>query len=116
MRFLTIAWRNLLRRPARTLLTMAGLAIAVAAVVALVGISEGFERTYVDLFNERQVDIVVQRGTASQNLNRTLEMEVGDKLRKIRGVNEVFPGQMDMVSFPDYDLSTVIAVGWDPES
>ena len=34
MRFTTIAWRNLLRRPTRTSLTVVGLAIAVAAVVA----------------------------------------------------------------------------------
>jgi hypothetical protein len=42
MRCLTIAAKNLRRRPFRSLLTAAGLAAAVAAIVALVGVAESF--------------------------------------------------------------------------
>jgi putative ABC transport system permease protein len=116
MRFTTIAWRNLLRRPARTLLTVVGLAIAVAAVVALVGISDGFERSYVNLLHDRQVELIVQRASGGNNLNRLLDPSLRKSLQGLPEVNEVFPSQMDVTSFPDYDLSAVITIGWEPGS
>ncbi len=114
MRLVTITWRNLFRRKARTLLTISGLAVAVLSVVALVGISEGFQRSYVDLFSERQVDIIVQHAGSSNNLNRQLDYSVGDKLRKVSGVREVLPGQMDVLSLPELDLEKVFVIGWEP--
>ncbi|HEV2970381.1 MAG TPA: ABC transporter permease [Pirellulales bacterium] len=116
MRFTTIAWRNLLRRPTRTLLTVVGLAIAVAAVVALVGISDGFERSYVNLLHDRQVELIVQRASGGNNLNRLLDPSLRKSLQGLAEVNEVFPSQMDVTSFPDYDLSAVITIGWEPGS
>jgi putative ABC transport system permease protein len=116
MRFTTIAWRNLLRRPTRTLLTVAGLGIAVAAVVALVGISDGFERSYVDLFHDRQVELIVQRASNSSNLNRQIEPSLREKIQAIPGVKEVFPGLMDVISLDEYGLTAVFVVGWEPGS
>jgi putative ABC transport system permease protein len=116
MWFLTIVWKNLLRRRVRTLLTISGLGIAVAAVVALVGIAAGFERSYIDLFNSRQVDLVVQRASTGSNLNRLLDYSVRDKIRALPGVKEVLAGQMDVVAFPERDLLAVIAIGWELDS
>lgn len=116
MHFITIAWRNLTRRPIRTLLTVVGLAIAVAAVVALVGISDGFERSYVDLFHDRGIELIVQRASTAANLNRMLDPSLRPKLQQLPGVKEVFPGVMDVLAFPDLDLTAVFAVGWEPES
>jgi len=117
MRFTTIAWRNLLRRPTRTLLTVAGLGVAVAAVVALVGIADGFERSFVDLYHDRQVELVVQRASnSSDNLNRQIDPSLRGRIQAIPGVKEVFPGLMDVISLDDYDLSAIIAVGWEPGS
>jgi putative ABC transport system permease protein len=42
MTFFTVVLRGLTCRPVRTGLTMSGIAIGIAAVVALVGISHGF--------------------------------------------------------------------------
>jgi putative ABC transport system permease protein len=116
MRFTTIAWRNLLRRPTRTLLTVAGLGVAVAAVVALVGISDGFERSFVELYHDRQVELVVQRASNSSNLNRQIDPSHRGRIQEIPGVKEVFPGLMDVISLDDYGLSAVIVVGWEPGS
>jgi putative ABC transport system permease protein len=116
MRFTTIAWRNLLRRPTRTVLTVAGLGVAVAAVVALVGIADGFERSFVDLYHDRQVDLIVQRASNSSNLNRQIDPIRRGRILEISGVKEVFPGLMDVISLEDYDLSAVIVVGWEPGS
>ena len=44
MRFLSLVLRNVLQRRLRSLLTICGVATAVAAVVALVGIARNYER------------------------------------------------------------------------
>lgn len=116
MRFSTIAWRNLLRRPTRTLLTVAGLGVAVAAVVALVGISDGFERSFIGLYQDRQVELIVQRASNSSDVNRQIDPSRRSGIQEIPGVKEVFPGLMDVISLHDYDLSAVIVVGWEPGS
>ncbi len=116
MRFTTIAWRNLLRRPMRTLLTVVGLSVAVAAVVALVGISDGFERSFVDLYHDRKVELIVQRASNLSDRSREIDPSRRGKIQKIPGVKEVFPGLMDVISLADYDLTRVIVVGWEPGS
>ena len=45
MTMVTLVLRNLLRRPARTLLTAAGVALGVGLIVALLSISTGVQRT-----------------------------------------------------------------------
>ena len=114
MRLATIIWRNLRCRPARSLLTVSGLAVAVTAVVSFVGITDGFERSYVDLCNSRRVDLIVQRGGNGQHLNRLIDYAVGDELRQLPGVRDAVPGQADVLSLPQYDLDRVIVIGWEP--
>ena len=59
MTFLSIVWRGLLRRPVRTGLTLVGIAIGIAAVVALVGMSRGFEASWETGLKARGTDVVV---------------------------------------------------------
>jgi hypothetical protein len=59
MTFFTIVVRGLLRRPVRTGLTLVGISIGIAAVVALVGISRGFEASWATGMKVRGTDIVV---------------------------------------------------------
>jgi len=114
MRLATIIWRNLLRRPARSLLTVSGLAVAVTAVVSLVGITDGFERSYIDLYNSRRVDLIVQRGGNGHNLNRLIDYSISEQLRLLPGIGDVLPGLADVPSLPQYDLDRVIVMGWEP--
>ncbi len=116
MRFLAFIWRNLLRRPVRSLLTIVGLSVAVAAVVALVGISDGFSRQFQELYEHRGIDIVVQRVGSSAELNNSLPEDFGEQIQRLPHVKEVMAGLMDVVSFPDYDLMAVIINGWPPGS
>jgi len=51
MRFLSLALKNLLRRPVRTILTTAGVALAVAVAVSLAGFNLGYRRAI-----ERSID------------------------------------------------------------
>lgn len=62
MRFVTLIVRNLLRRRARTVLTATGLAVAIAAVLDLVGIAWNFEQSFLKLFTAKGIDLVVVRG------------------------------------------------------
>jgi putative ABC transport system permease protein len=41
---LTLAWKNLIRRPIRTLLTVTGLAVALALLVSLLSFGEGYQQ------------------------------------------------------------------------
>src|SRR6266508_1695859 len=58
-RFVTWAsmvWRNLLRRPARTVLTVAGVALGVGLIVALLSLATGVERTAEQLIHVGRAD------------------------------------------------------------
>jgi putative ABC transport system permease protein len=112
----TIAAKNLWRRPFRTVLTVFGIAIAVSAVVALVGVSQALESSFLDLYLRRGGDLVVQPRGGAVELNKGVRVEVGDKIRKLPGVREVIGSLMDMVTFEDQDLFMVLVNGWETDS
>ncbi len=116
MQFLGIVWRNLMRRKMRTGLTIVGLSVAVAWVVALVGVSDGFSESFQKLYKRRDIDIVVQRVGSSTELNNALPLSLGDKIRNVPHVTDAIGGLMDVWSFPEHDLVAVIANGWPPNS
>ena len=111
----TIALTNLRRRPTRSLLTAFGLSIAVAAVVALVGVSQSLESSFLKLYNERG-DLVVQRRGGAFQLMKGIDASVGEKLRQIPNVREVIGSLMDMVAFEEQDLFMIIVNGWPSDS
>jgi len=51
-----LVWKNLLRRPARTALTAAGVGLGVALIVALLSITNGVHRTAEDLIHVGRAD------------------------------------------------------------
>ncbi|MFO0790776.1 MAG: ABC transporter permease [Pirellulales bacterium] len=110
-----IARKNLWRRPIRSGLTAIGLAVSVSAIVALVGVSESLESSFLDLYMKRGTDLVVQRRGGAVQISKGIDVKLGDRLRKIPGVNIVIAGLMDLVSFEDRDLFMVIVNGWEPE-
>jgi putative ABC transport system permease protein len=59
MTFFTVVVRGLMRRPVRTSLTLLGISIGIAAVVALVGISRGFDKSWNTGMKARGTDVVV---------------------------------------------------------
>lgn len=116
MRFFAIVWKSVFRRKARSALTVMGLAVAVAAVVALVGISDSFSRQFKELYARRGVDLVVQRVGSKTEMNNGLPASMEEQIRKLPGVAEVTGGLMDVVSFPDQNIPNVIINGWAPGS
>jgi putative ABC transport system permease protein len=75
-----LVWRNLMRRPVRTLLTAAGVALGVGLIVALLAISNGTSRTAGDLIHIGRADFgLFQSGVADATkslLPVTLEQQV----------------------------------------
>ena len=65
MTFFTVVIRGLWRRPLRTGLTLAGISIGIAAVVALVGMSRGFEKGWQVGLKARGTDIIVSNKSGS---------------------------------------------------
>ena len=59
MTFLTIVLRSLTQRPVRTGLTLVGISIGIAAVVALVGMAWGYEKGITKQLDVMNIDVVV---------------------------------------------------------
>jgi putative ABC transport system permease protein len=116
MRFVQLILMNVLQRKARSALTAIGVAIAVTAVVALVGIADGFQRSFRELYEKRGVDLMVVRAGSSERLSSSIPQQVGVQIRAIPGVRAVSPGLMDVVSFEEANLTSVPLQGWAPDS
>jgi putative ABC transport system permease protein len=104
MRFTQLIWKNLMQRRLRSALTCIGLAIAVAAMTALVGVARGYARAAVDFYAQRDVDIVVVRAGVAERMTSSLHADFADQLAKVPGVLEVAGSLTEMVSFGDGDL------------
>src|SRR4051812_17752122 len=116
MRFTTIILKNMRRRGVRTALTVLGLGIGIAAVVALLGIAWGFERSFMKLYEAKSIDLVIVKAGVSDRLTSNLDESLGDRIRKIPGVREVGGSLMDVVSFEEANLTSVLVNGWAPRS
>jgi ABC-type antimicrobial peptide transport system permease subunit len=84
-------FKNLWRRATRSVLTILGIAIGVAAVVALGAMAEGMIRNYgtaVGLNN----DLLVTQSNAIDAMYSSLDEETGPRLQAIPGVENVDPG------------------------
>ncbi len=62
MTWFGFVWKNLLRRPARTALTAAGVGLGVALIVALLSITAGVRRTAQDLIHIGRADFGLFQG------------------------------------------------------
>jgi len=85
---LRVALINITRRRLRTALTVCGIAVGIAAFVALVGFSESFEREWLRLYQSEGTDLAVVQKTF---LNTTVNEDVGDRIRALDVVAEASP-------------------------
>src|SRR5215469_15775247 len=116
MHFTSFILKSVCRRPVRSGLTTSGIAIAVAAVVTLVGISRGFETELLKVYEQHGTDLIVLRAGVAQRLTSSLDMRLGDKIARLPNVERVVPGLMDVVSFERFDLFGVTVNGWPADS
>ncbi|MBX7166289.1 MAG: ABC transporter permease [Pirellulales bacterium] len=117
MWFSTFLWLNLVRRRARSLLTALGMAIAVGTSVALLGVAEQFERSTVESFAGRGVDIVILESGILDQLSSDLQQEYEAPLRSVQGVKDVGPGLLELIDYSHSgNVVSVLVQGWVPDS
>ena len=116
MWFITFIFANLFGRPARSLLTLSGIAIAVAAVVALLGVVRGFERSLLELYQGRGIDVMVQQAGRLQMTSSVLSETLRADIESTEGVAEVYPALIEVLSLLKDDMMGVVVQGWPPDS
>ena len=116
MRFISLIHQERLAPACTHGATTLGLAIAIAAVTILVGISWNFEQSFLAIYNSKGVDLVVVHAGSSNQLSSSLDEKMADRLRQIEGVAGVAPSLVDTVGFEEQNLVSVLVDGWIPGS
>ena len=111
MTFLTVVSRGLLRRPVRTGLTLVGISIGIAAVVALVGISRGFETSWQAGMKTRGTDVVVSN-MGSALTPKPFPATVVDRITPLPHVAETCALLVDLISVEKADMMIVSSRQW----
>jgi putative ABC transport system permease protein len=116
MSFLSMILRNVFRRPLRSALTIVAMAIAIGAVVGLVGISQGFQESFLEVYRTAGVDMIVMRAGVQERLNSSLDENLAGAIAGVPGAKVVVPSLTDMISFEDANLYGVPLRGVPPGS
>src|SRR5436190_396716 len=98
MLFFEVIVKNLRRRCARSVLTILGLAIAVTATTTLWNIAWGYADSAKEFYADRGVDIVVVRAGVANRLTSSLRSDLGARLKRVPGVDDVDGSLTEMVS------------------
>lgn len=115
MRFSWIMATNLLRRPSRTLLTVLGLALSIAATAALVAVGRGYAHSKLGYYQQRGIDMIVVRAGVAERVTSSLKGRLADRLRAFPGVARVDVGLTEMVALGDSGLIGIPLRGIDPQ-
>ncbi len=97
----------------RSTLTMTGMAVAVTAVVALVGLAEGLSKSMLKLYVDRGVSLIVTRADSVSPLSVTLPVKVSEEIGKLDGVAANCPGLVDFTPIEEFGEPVGIQ-GWPP--
>jgi putative ABC transport system permease protein len=99
MRFGSFILRNLMRRRARSALTVLGVAVGVSAVVSLVSLSRGFVTIWQEASAERGTDLlVVQEAKAESTFFSTVPLGIERDLERLPGVARVTATLVDVIA------------------
>jgi putative ABC transport system permease protein len=114
MSLLSIVVKNLWRRPMRTVLTLAGIAIGISAVIALTTLAWGFEATWVNIYKARGADLVVTRITSRDPLPAPFPATAVADMARLKGVRGAAGVLSDLMSIED--APTMLVAGWQPNT
>jgi putative ABC transport system permease protein len=115
MAFVEVIAKNLLRRKLRTLLTVVGLAAAVATSTALLSSAWSFAASSAAYYSSRGVDIVVVRAGVSERITSSLSASLVGRLRELPEVAGVEGSLTEMVSLGQRALVGIPMHGLDPQ-
>jgi ABC-type antimicrobial peptide transport system permease subunit len=103
-------FKNLWRRKTRTLLTMLGVGIGVAAVVALGAMAEGFINAYTTILTSSGADIIVTQSDAADIILSAVDETVAPQLAVIPGVKQVSGVVVSMITTPEVPYFVVFGL------
>ena len=111
MTFLHVVTRGLWRRPIRTGLTLLGIAVGIAAVVTLIGMSRGFITSWTAGMKSRGTDIVVHnmRGSLTP---QPFAASTRDRIAHLPGVAATCEVLVNLMSVETAELMIVSAREW----
>ena len=118
MHFVSFIVKNLTRRPVRSGLTVLGLSVAVASVVALLGISHNVQRSVESTFERRRIDLQVIQAGKSTGLNSDFGETLVEQARQLPEVEAVAEGVVNLIDVTRDSGSTdqVMVQGWRPDN
>ncbi|MHB1133698.1 MAG: ABC transporter permease [Chloroflexota bacterium] len=96
-----MVFKNLWRRKTRTLLTMLGIAVGVAAVVALSAFGEGMANGFEKMFSSTGADLTVSQKDAIMTFLSALDEEAGAEIEQVPGVKEVTGTVIGVIQMPE---------------
>jgi putative ABC transport system permease protein len=95
-------------------LTVVGVAVAVGAVVALVGIAIGFEQSFLKVYQKQNIDLVIQQSGQKQKLLSVLPEALGDRIAAVPGIKTVYSGLMDYIDMEELKPIGLLVQGLQP--
>jgi putative ABC transport system permease protein len=107
--------KNVLRRKFRTALTTIGVAVAIAAVVGLLSITRGYERSNKAAYAMRGIDMVVSRAGVTNRATSVLDEGIAKRITEIPGVERIAVSLWDNVSVEGREGSIRLN-GWPADS
>ena len=111
MTFFTIVARGLIRRPVRTGLTLVGISIGIAAVVTLVGMAWGYEKSIGKQLDVIGIDIVVSNMSGGL-MPKVFDDSLQGKIAKLPRVAASTSVLMQMLSIEDAPMMMVSGREW----
>src|SRR4051812_8330504 len=111
MTFLNVVTRGLQRRPIRTGLTLLGIAVGIAAVVALIGLSRGLLTSWTAGMKTRGTDIVVHnmRGSLTP---KPFSASTRDRIANLPGLAATSQGLVELMSIENAELMVISGREW----
>jgi putative ABC transport system permease protein len=96
----TFIFKNLSRRKTRTLLTVLGIAVGVAMIVALGAVAEGFRVGYLAMFSGSGADLIMlQKGSYEISLS-AIDEDIVNQVRALLEVNAATGMMVGYISAP----------------
>jgi ABC-type antimicrobial peptide transport system permease subunit len=109
-----MVFRNLWRRATRSLLTLLGIAVGVAAVIALGAMAQGLARNYATVIGGGDNELLVTQANAIDPAYSSLDLTLAQRLQAIPGVDRVEPGIYAWVVTEDMPFFLVF--GYKPDT
>jgi putative ABC transport system permease protein len=116
MRFVELIWKNVCRRPARSLLTAFGVTVAVASIITLLSVADALRERTAEVYQSRGVDMVVVRAGVTERLTSSLSESLEPRLAALPGVANTAPALSDLVLLHEGGITGVPLSGWRPDS